>query len=130
MPVSLPVPLLLLIEPAVVSDVPVPVEPVLVCGRRRLRRPRVPVVVPVVEPVIPLMLPVVPVVEPVVPPIVFDDEVVVCGWLIGVVVFELAVIEPIEAVLSTAPEALVPLVPLTDVVLLPDEVVKLVLPDP
>lgn len=42
-----------------------------------------------------------------------------------IVVFELDVIEPMEAVLSTAPVALVPLVPLTLVVFVPAFVLKL-----
>ncbi len=54
--------------------------------------------------------------------VLLDD--VVCVWSIGVVVFELEVIDPIEAVLSTDPAALVPLVPLTVVVFVPALVLK------
>ncbi|HSP35078.1 MAG TPA: hypothetical protein VLU46_12230 [Thermoanaerobaculia bacterium] len=102
-------------EPAVVL-----VAPVLVCGRRRLRRP----VVPVVDPVV------LPVVDDVVVCVWSIGVVVVCVWSTGVVVLELDVIEPIDAVLSTAPAALVPLVPLTVVVLFPEAVVKLEVPEP
>ncbi len=58
------------------------------------------------------------------PVVLLDVVVVVCDWSIGVVVLELEVIDPIEAVLSTDPAALVPLVPLTVVVLVPAAVLK------